>query len=335
MGLLLIALLLIIGIVNAAVHPIELADAEGTGWAIFHPAAKYDLKHSLLQPPEGWISELIHRIKYLDYVTGQPQPGSPLLRARLAYTEMLLQFLSGAIFGTAERSVYPQLRAKTMSVTRFNPEIREKGNDWTYLGLSMSGKARLHNVEALILDVIERNITGHYIETGVWRGGSSIFARGMLRAYEQGHRRMNFVCDSFSGLPPGDNRLHSGEEGYDGSRYLEVDPLTVARNFHTHGLLDVNVVFVQGFFNNTMAPLSHRIGPLAIMRLDGDMYVSTVDVLYNLYEKLAVGGYVIIDDWADNFGAKNAVLDFMDVHDCHDLNEFGCPRNAFVRFLVR
>jgi hypothetical protein len=28
----------------------------------------------------------------------------------------------------------------------------------------------------------------------------------------------------------------------------------------------------------------------------GDMYESTVDVLYNLYDKLSVGGYVIMDD---------------------------------------
>ena len=41
----------------------------------------------------------------------------------------------------------------------------------------------------------------------------------------------------------------------------------------------------------------HHINQLAVMRLDGDMYVSTVDVLYNLYDKLSIGGYMIMDDW--------------------------------------
>ena len=71
---------------------------------------------------------------------------------------------------------------------------------------------------------------------------------------------------------------------------------------------------MKGFFNDTMGPLARRLDrPLAIMRLDGDMYASTVDVLYNLYDKLSMGGYVIIDDWAAHFGAKKAVLDFMEV----------------------
>lgn len=28
-----------------------------------------------------------------------------------------------------------------------------------------------------------------------------------------------------------------------------------------------------------------------------DMYESTMDILYNLWEAVSVGGYIIIDDW--------------------------------------
>lgn len=71
---------------------------------------------------------------------------------------------------------------------------------------------------------------------------------------------------------------------------------TVASSFHKFGLLDANVVFAKGFFNESMPVLSKHIDRLSIMRLDGDMYESTVDVLYPLYEKLSIGGYVIMDD---------------------------------------
>jgi len=62
-----------------------------------------------------------------------------------------------------------------------------------------------------------------------------------------------------------------------------------------------------------MTPLASQIPGLAVMRLDGDMYESTVDVLYNLYGKLSVGGYVIIDD-SSGFPAQTACVDFFRVH---------------------
>ena len=70
--------------------------------------------------------------------------------------------------------------------------------------------------------------------------------------------------------------------------------------------------FVKGFFNVSMRALRPQVGALAIMRLDGDMYQSTVDVLYNFYDKLSIGGYVIIDDWG--LPAEAASRDFLRVH---------------------
>ena len=86
----------------------------------------------------------------------------------------------------------------------------------------------------------------------------------------------------------------------------------MAENFAEVSLLDPNVIFVKGFFNNTMAPLSKQIDKLAIMRLDGDMYQSAAEVLYNLYEKLSLHGYVIIDDWA-KYPSGAACRDFIRV----------------------
>jgi hypothetical protein len=94
---------------------------------------------------------------------------------------------------------------------------------------------------------------------------------------------------------------------------LEVSAEIVAQNFREMGLLDPNIIFAKGFFNETMKPLATQIKSLAIMRLDGDMYESTVDVLYHLYEKLSIGGYVIMDDWT-GFPSRTACQDFFHVH---------------------
>ena len=77
------------------------------------------------------------------------------------------------------------------------------------------------------------------------------------------------------------------------------------------------VVFAKGFFSVTMPILRKnwitQKSSLAILRLDGDMYESTVDVLYNMYDKVSVGGFIIMDDWY-GFPARRACLDFFKVH---------------------
>jgi O-methyltransferase len=99
--------------------------------------------------------------------------------------------------------------------------------------------------------------------------------------------RTSYVCDSFSGLPPGDRNPDADDKNWDNTPHLEVQ----------YGLRDMKVVFAKGLFKDSLASLSNQIKRLVIMRLDRDMYESTVDVLYRLYDKLSVGGYVIMDDW--------------------------------------
>jgi hypothetical protein len=52
------------------------------------------------------------------------------------------------------------------------------------------------------------------------------------------------------------------------------------------------------------------------MRLDGDYYESTMDALTNLYDKLSVGGYAIIDDYGEDTWTycRKAVDDFRREH---------------------
>lgn len=86
-------------------------------------------------------------------------------------------------------------------------------------------------------------------------------------------------------------------------------------NFRRYDLLDERVQFLQGWFKDTLP--TAPIQKIAIARLDGDMYESTMDSLTNLYHKVEVGGFIIIDDWSIP-NCRAAVEDYRKVHGITD-----------------
>lgn len=192
----------------------------------------------------------------------------------------------------------------------FDAQARELGIDWPdFLGFTMVGKRRLDNVQACIEDVLRNNVEGDLIETGAWRGGVTIFMSAVLKAYGINDRSV-WVADSFEGLPAPKN-------SYDGFDLSEVDMLAVSiekvkENFEKFGLLDSNVKFLKGWFCDTLP--TAPIDKLAIIRLDGDMYSSTMDALTNLYPKLTTGGYCIVDDYNSWPSCKKAVTEYLKLH---------------------
>jgi hypothetical protein len=186
--------------------------------------------------------------------------------------------------------------------------VRAEGRDWPRFAQTMVGMLRLENVEQCVKQVIADNVPGDLIETGVWRGGVAIFMRAILEAYDD-RDRIVFAADSFEGLPPPDetafpadvgSRLHTAE-------VLAVSRNEVARNFDLYGLLDDQVRFLEGWFRDTLPTVRDRTW--AVVRLDGDMYESTMDSLTNLYPGLSVGGYLIVDDY-EYEPCKQAVADY-------------------------
>jgi hypothetical protein len=160
----------------------------------------------------------------------------------------------------------------------------------------MIGMARLNNLQACVEDVLSKEIPGDFIETGVWRGGATIFMRAILKVYGV-KGRLVWVADSFEGLPKPDADQYPQDENFDFSPYQElaVSLEEVKANFRRYNLLDDQVRFLSGWFRDTLPQAP--IGKLAILRLDGDLYQSTMDALTHLYPKLSVGGYVIVDDY--------------------------------------
>jgi O-methyltransferase len=179
----------------------------------------------------------------------------------------------------------------------FNPFARAEGLDWPEEGETMIGLRRLQNLQDCIIDVIENNVQGDLIETGVWRGGATILMRGVLKALGD-HERIVWVADSFEGLPRPNPQLYPADEGanfYLHNNVLAVSLEEVKSNFARYGLLDEQVRFLKGWFKDTLPAAT--IERLAVLRLDGDMYESTIIALRSLYPKLSIGGYIIIDDY--------------------------------------
>ena len=186
---------------------------------------------------------------------------------------------------------------------------RREGRDWPLRAYTMIGLERLNNLQYCIQDVIANNIRGDLIETGVWRGGATIFMRAVLKA-DAITDRCVWVADSFEGLPMPDEQRYpadAGDMNYQ-SRELAVSLEQVKANFERFELLDEHVRFLKGWFRDTLP--TAPIEKLAVLRLDGDMYESTIGALTHLYPKLSRGGYVIVDDYGAVAGCRKAVDDY-------------------------
>lgn len=153
---------------------------------------------------------------------------------------------------------------------------------------TMIGPKLLDEFEWLIRKAVADKIPGHIVETGVWRGGACIYAAGVLEAL--GSDKLVYVCDSFQGLPPSTNPKETLEFT---EKTLAISLEDVEESFKKFGL-EHRAVFVKGWFKDTMPMLDI---PVAVLRLDGDLYESTDDVLRYMYDRVSPGGYVIVDDY--------------------------------------
>lgn len=218
--------------------------------------------------------------------------------ARELYIDLLIRALPNILYGDAP--LPGRIRRPPFEMVK-----RWTGTDWPSQAHTMVGVERLRNLATLVQSCLDDNIAGDFIETGVWRGGCCILMQGVLAANGVADRKIH-VADSFRGLPPPQVAQDAGSK-YHTRHQLRIDRDQVAANFEKYGLLDDNLVFVEGWFRDTLPVLQAE--RFALIRLDGDMYDSTMVALENLYPKLAPGGYVIIDDYGLDT-CRHAVTDY-------------------------
>jgi len=186
--------------------------------------------------------------------------------------------------------------------------MRAAGMDWPRHGLTMVGLDRLDDVQACVEAIVEDGVAGDLIEAGTWRGGAALLMRATLDT--RGDERTVWVADSFQGFPastaPDDGAMDL--RPFD---FLAVAEDEVRESFARLGC-DRGVRVVPGFFEDTLSALASE--RWALVRLDADSYEATHEALRWLYPGLAVGGYLIVDDYGSFAGCQRAVDEFRAEH---------------------
>jgi O-methyltransferase len=186
----------------------------------------------------------------------------------------------------------------------------------------MAGLKRCLNLWSLCRQVLKRNIPGDFVECGVWRGGSALIMGSALKSSKQ--NRLLHLFDSFEGLPqPGLEDGTRAAEYSDEKNGGELVPIAKCEAsldhvrmtlFHQAGLDPAHIRFHVGWFQNTVPEVAESMGPLAVLRLDGDWYASTRVCLENLYPRLSSGGILILDDYFCWEGCRKATDEYRQKH---------------------
>ncbi len=240
-------------------------------------------------------------------------------RAEQAYLELLRHALTGALYDeSAWREVTPVLAwrrwligllasggFKLVRARAYDPRARERGHDHPGIGYTMVGLKRLENIEALLRIVHNERVAGDFLEAGVWRGGASIYAKAVLRVL--GDDRRVWLADSFEGLPKPTLAQDAGRD-LSSAPHLKVGAARVRAAFERFGLWDDQVKILEGWFSDTLP--NAPVESLAVLRLDGDPYQSTMDILNPLYDKVVPGGFLIVDDYLSWEPCRRAIHDF-------------------------
>jgi hypothetical protein len=236
------------------------------------------------------------------------------IRLRALYLDLVRDSLIGRL------NEDPPLPAS--KVDRYHDNVREQGWDWPSKAPSMIGAKRMDNLRSECERVIRAGVPGDFMETGVWRGGACIMMRAVLEAYGIADRRV-IAADTFAGFPA----PSAADAGFEiaGCKDFAVPLEEVTAAFARYGLLDAQVVFLEGLFKDTLP--AAPVAALALLRLDGDMYESTRDGLVNLYRKLSPGGSLIADDYFLFEGHRKAIDEYRAAHGIADpvvrIDEFG------------
>lgn len=220
--------------------------------------------------------------------------------------------------------------ARLFGMEAHNPKKFPKDMDDEAIGIikavtpyTMIGRERLFALITAVRHVVQYNVPGAIVECGVWRGGAMGAAALTLKSL--GETRDIYLFDTFEGMPaptPEDKTFGGSDAmseflqkrtGEDRSDWCLASLEDVQANLTALGLDSGSFHFVKGLVEDTL-PAQAPQGEIAILRLDTDWYKSTKHEMEHLFPKLVTGGVLIIDDFGDWIGARQAVLEYLNEH---------------------
>eukprot|EP01065_Artemidia_motanka_P002615 TRINITY_DN11238_c0_g1_i2.p1 TRINITY_DN11238_c0_g1~~TRINITY_DN11238_c0_g1_i2.p1 ORF type:complete len:340 (+),score=100.96 TRINITY_DN11238_c0_g1_i2:114-1133(+) len=217
---------------------------------------------------------------------------------------------TGAANGcSVQEEVYIGLVADALC---FKLYLDHETSQWPQYAVSMGGVESVANVMTLTAAVVRAGVPGDFVECGVWRGANPIAFAKMLQflGVKPTERRV-YSVDSYQGLPPPDKQYAADAGLKTDFRELMVSEESVRANVRRFGVADW-VLTEKGYFNESVPAVARKIDKLAVLRVDGDLYGSTIEVLTGLYPKLQPGGYLIHDD----FGIPQSRMALEDYRRC-------------------
>ena len=160
-----------------------------------------------------------------------------------------------------------------------------------------------------LMDTIHREaVAGDIVDVGPGRGGTSILFRGYLEAHAVDVPRV-WVVDRFRARPtdaatepaqltgPVETLTTWELVGGPGHSDLQGDLNSIREGFHSFGLLDDQVRFVAG--DDLTALDAAPIEKISLLHLGEQTALDVATALDKLYERLALGAYVVVDDYDD------------------------------------
>ena len=197
-------------------------------------------------------------------------------------------------------------------ITPFEVECLRKVRPYT-----MTTVPRLWSMIQSVRYLDANGIAGDIVECGVWAGGN-LFLASMIHDRAAAARRF-WYYDTFAGMSEpteADVSVRTGKRAAAKFKALQKDTHNdwrfcsldgVRANAAKAGVMSDDCVFVQGKVEDTLRDLANIPERIALLRLDTDWYESTKAELDVLYPRLSPGGILLVDDYGDWQGARQAV----------------------------
>jgi O-methyltransferase len=158
-----------------------------------------------------------------------------------------------------------------------------------------------------------------FVELGVAKGG----CLALMKKYA-GNNNKVFGFDSFQGMPDITNEDEYNQENIELKHIYNKNPKDIVNINYSGGIENVyntfsilnidtnNFFLIKGYFEDTLNKTENinDLNKIAILRLDSDWYDSTKLSLEKLYDKVVIGGVIIIDDYGYWYGSKKATDEF-------------------------
>ena len=196
---------------------------------------------------------------------------------------------------------------------------------------TMLAKRRLVTLFSQVAYCERNGLPGAFVECGVWKGGA-VGLMALANMQFSAARRPLHLFDAFADICEPDpetdgERALTEARAQAGARDItgKLEPLDgFYDHLGGHGTLDAcrdlleskikyDPSFIHyhvGWFQDTL-PVVTGIDKIAILRLDGDWYASTMVCLEHLYDRVVKGGIVILDDYGAYEGCRKATDEYL------------------------